>query len=480
LENYRPSGEDALIDNIQLEYTRFSSGVTSFADENGKTPMPYNAIDVSTRRHQDGVINKECWRVNLATAIFALTYVLISLGENSPRKLDRPTVALLGAVLMVMTGSLTRAEAAAALDFSTLAVLFGMMVLLTVMMQSRLPTWLALRALSRCHNPHALLALVVFSSGLASAVMLNDTVCLLGSPLLLEITEQARITAVPFLLALATSSNIGSAMTLTGNPQNIIIGHASGLGWSAFALRMAPIVALCLTVNWLMLEALYRKSLASVDGPWDERRRHSAPHTVPVDHALAFKSVCVFAGLILAFLAGAPMDFASVTAATALLVWANRAPREALGSVDWSLLLFFAGLFVVVAGFVKADRYLLEQWTGALRTQKGLASVVQFSLVTLVGSNLFSNVPFVLIISHWVKLAPHPQFIWMLLALTSTFAGNLTLFGSVANVIVAQGAQPQVSLRFSEFLRVGAPITLVTTSLGALLLWVFWKLGWLG
>src|SRR6266511_1401028 len=379
--------------------------------------------------------DKESLRVNLATAIFALTYVLVSLGENSPRKLDRPTAALLGAVLMVMTGSLTRAEATAALDFSTLAVLFGMMVLLTVLMQSGLPTWLALKALSRCHSPHALLALVVFSSGLASAVMLNDTVCLLGTPLLLEITTQARIPAVPFLLALATSSNIGSAMTLTGNPQNIIIGHASGWDWSAFALRMAPIVALCLTVNWLMLEALYRRSLASMDGQWNGQWRQSASHSVAVDHTLAFKSVCVFTGLILAFLVG--------------------------------------------AGFVKADHYLLERWIGALGTEVTLASVVQVSLATLVGSNLFSNVPFVLIMSHWVKQMSHPQFIWMLLALTSTFAGNLTLFGSVANVIVAQGEQPKVSLRFSDFLRAGAPITLVTTAVGALLLWVFWKWGWL-
>jgi Na+/H+ antiporter NhaD/arsenite permease-like protein len=417
--------------------------------------------------------------VNVATAIFALTYILVSLGENSPRKLDRPTAALLGAVLMVMTGSLTRAEAAAALDFSTLAVLFGMMVLMTVLMQSGLPTWLALNALGRCRSPHALLALVVFSAGLASALMLNDTVCLLGTPLLLEITERARIPAVPFLLALATSSNIGSAMTLTGNPQNIIIGHASGWSWSGFAIRMAPIVMLCLIVNWLTLEALYRNSLASMGAQWDGQWRQSASHNVVVHRALAFKSVCVFIGLILAFLIGAPMDLAAVTAATALLVWANRPPREALKAVDWSLLLFFAGLFVVVAGFVKADHYLLERWTAALGAQVRLAVVAQVSLATLIGSNLFSNVPFVLIMSPWVKQMSHPQFIWMLLALTSTFAGNLTLFGSVANVIVAQGAQARTPLGFIDFLRAGAPITLITTAVGVLLLWAFWVWGWL-
>jgi Na+/H+ antiporter NhaD/arsenite permease-like protein len=116
---------------------------------------------------------------------------------------------------------------------------------------------------------------------------------------------------------------------------------------------------------------------------------------------------------------------------------------------------------------------------GENSTMTCISSGMQVSLATLVGSNLFSNVPFVLIMSHWVKRMSHPQFIWMLLALTSTFAGNLTLFGSVPNVIVAQGAQPQVSLRFSDFLRAGAPITLATTAMGVLLLWVFWEWGWL-
>jgi Na+/H+ antiporter NhaD/arsenite permease-like protein len=206
--------------------------------------------------------------VHLATVIFALTYLLISLGENSLRKLDRPTAALLGAVLMVKTRSLTRHEAAVALDLSTLAVLFGMMVLLAVLMQSGLPAWVALKALNRCRGPHALLALIVFTSDIASAGMLNDTVCLLATPLLLGMTAQARIPATPFLIALATSANIGSAMTLTGNPQNIIIGHASGWTWSAFALHMVPVGLTWLAVNWLMLEILYRRSLATAALQW--------------------------------------------------------------------------------------------------------------------------------------------------------------------------------------------------------------------
>ena len=412
--------------------------------------------------------------MHLATLIFALTYLLISLGENSPRKLDRPTAALLGAVLMVMTGSLTRHEAAIALDFSTLAVLFGMMVLLAVLMQSGLPTWLALKALKSCRGPHVLLALIVFTSGIASAVMLNDTICLLATPLLLEMTAQAGISATPFLLALATSANIGSVMTLTGNPQNIIIGHASGWGWSAFALRMVPIGLICLTVNWLMLEMLCRRSLATAALQWQQT---TTPERA-VQHGLAIKSVCALGGLTIAFLVGAPMDAAALTAATVLLVWANRPPRVALEAVDWSLLLFFAGLFVVVQGFVKADRELLNTWINHLGTEVRFASIAQISIATVIGSNLFSNVPFVLIGSHWVSQMSNPKFVWLLLALTSTFAGNLTLFGSVANVIVAQGAQQKAPLRFTDFLWAGVPITIITTAVGVLMLWALLAWGW--
>src|SRR5215471_11122874 len=175
--------------------------------------------------------------------------------------------------------------------------------------------------------------------------------------LLLEITDHAKIRATPFLLALATSANIGSVMTLTGNPQNVIIGHSSGWGWSAFALRMSPIGFVCLVANWVVLRILFRRELDIAAPDW---QRPSTP-PVSVERSLALKSVLVFFALVVAFLAGAPLDVAAISACAVLLVWANRPPRLALEAVDWQLLLFFAGLFVVVEGFVKADRYLLER-----------------------------------------------------------------------------------------------------------------------
>ncbi len=408
-----------------------------------------------------------------ATLIFALTYILISLGENSPRKLDRPTAALLGAVLMVMTGALTRSEAVAALDLSTLAVLFGLMVILAVLTQSGLPISVANKALHWCRSPRLLLALVVFASGIASAVMLNDTVCLLATPLLLELTVQAGVPATPFLLALATGANIGSAMTITGNPQNIIIGHASGWGWGPFALRMIPIGLVSLLIDWLVLWLLYRRTLTGF------RFEKAAGHIHPAVHRrLAMKSMVALTGLTIAFLAGASMDFAAVAAAIFLLVWLNRPPRESLRGVDWSLLLFFAGLFVVVEGFVKENRALLEQWIQSYGSDLGFSNVMHLSIASVIGSNLFSNVPFVLIAEHWVAAMSNAPFLWLLLALTSTFAGNLTLFGSVANVIVAQGSQRQSPLRFVDFLKAGIPVTVVSTAAAVALLWAMKAIGW--
>jgi Na+/H+ antiporter NhaD/arsenite permease-like protein len=416
--------------------------------------------------------------MNPATWIFLLTYILVALGENSPHKLDWPTATLLGAVLMIATGALTRAEARAAIDLSTLAVLFGLMLLLTIFLQSGLPGWLAFKAMGRCRNPRSLLALVVYAAGFGSALMLNDTVCLLGTPLILEMTTTAGLPATPYLLALATSANIGSVMTLTGNPQNIIIGHASGWSWTGFMLRMTPIGVICLTANWLVLTLLFKRSLDRVSFNAAAR----ANSVVPVEGRLAAKSVLVFAGLIIAFFWGLPIDFAAVAAGTLLLVWSSHPPREALTRVNWSLLLFFAGIFIVVEGFFKADAPLLvyvKDWLTPLSGHLDWRNLGLVSATIVAGSNLFSNVPLVLIVSHWISGLPRQDFFWLLLALTSTLAGNLTLFGSVANIIVAQGAQQHSPLKFSDFLKVGLLVTLVTTALGVLMLWLFLKWGWL-
>ena len=182
---------------------------------------------------------------------------------------------------------------------------------------------------------------------------------------------------------------------------------------------------------------------------------------------------------IIAFLSGAPMDLSALVAAMALLVWLNRPPREALEAVDWPLLIFFAGLFIVVGGFVKAEHPWLVGHMAALGSRMDIAGTIRMSAAILIGSNLFSNVPFVMIARHWVEAIGGPHFVWLMLALVSTFAGNLTLFGSVANVIVAQGSQKKCGLGFADFLRAGVPVTLITTAIGVAILSLYRIMGWL-
>ncbi len=410
-----------------------------------------------------------------AGAIFILVYAVILAGENSPRKLDRPAAGLIGAVLMVLTGVLTRHDAIEAIDFSTIALLLGMMLVVHYATASGLLEKLAHNLVDLSHGPYQLLWIVGFSSGILSALFVNDTICLLMTPLLLSLVRKARLPAEPYLLCLATSSNVGSAMTITGNPQNMLIGQASGFTWSGFALLMAPIALSCLALNVLIVALMYRKDLSG--------KVIASGHTVVIhelDKKLAAKTLVVLLGLLIAFLLGAPMDVSAMTAAAVILVLANQPPAESFAGIDWALLLFFAGLFVVVAGVSKSEVGLLSHFLPAvLNDTNSLPGLLKFSAVSVIGSNLFGNVPFVMLMRGWVSQAQSAHLLWLMLATSSTFAGNLTLVGSVANLIVAQGAKDECPLSFWSFLRIGVITTLVTTLLAVVALYSYHLLKWI-
>jgi Na+/H+ antiporter NhaD/arsenite permease-like protein len=410
----------------------------------------------------------------IAVGVFVLVYLILLAGESSPRKLDRPAAGLIGGVLMVLLGVLSRTEALSAIDFSTLALLFGMMVLIHFATACGLLEGAARRLVGRASRPTRLLWSVCLGAGVLSALFVNDTVCLLMTPLLLTTTRRARIPARPYLLALATSSNAGSVMTLTGNPQNMLIGQSSGWGWGAFALRMIPVGLVCLGLNYAVLRWVCRKELSvPPSGPAAVEDGH------PLDRRLAAKTILVLCGMLAAFLAGAPMDLSALTAAVVLLAWANRPPEEAFAAVDWSLLLFFAGLFVVVGGVTKTQGAWIARAVPLLTHHNGsLGQLAGFSTASVAGSNLFSNVPFVMLLRHWISGLPRAGLLWLALAASSTLAGNLTLVGSVANLIVAQGARDECPLSFWSFLRVGVASTLLTVAAAVLILWAYGVMGW--
>ncbi len=409
-----------------------------------------------------------------ALVIFCLVYGIILAGSKSPRKLDRPAAALMGGVLMVLTGVLTKHEAQEAISLSTLSLLLGMMVVIYYATESGLLDRSANAFLARCHSAWQLLVAVCLVSGVLSALFVNDTICLLMTPLLLVITRRARLRPEPYLIALATSSNVGSVMTLTGNPQNMLIGQSSHWTWAAYALRMVPIGLLCLLLNGLIVAVIYRRSIPIGRLPESTDK----PHHNHLHRKLALRTVITLAGLLVAFLLGMPMDLAALSAAVVILVLANRNPEHAFAAVDWALLLFFAGLFVVVAGVTHTESHWITRFIPTITHNTGSPDqMIRFSFAAIAGGNLFSNVPFVMLLRQWIGALPHAQLLWLTLASAATFSGNLTLLGSVANLIVAEKAKDQCTLSFWEFLKVGVPTTIVTTMAAIVVLLAYIHLG---
>jgi Na+/H+ antiporter NhaD/arsenite permease-like protein len=406
----------------------------------------------------------------LTLAIFVVTYFLIAGRRLSLLHIGRPAGALLGAVAMVLLDRLTPAEAYAAIDLNTLSLLFGMMVLCGYLEEAGFFGALAAHTLRRSASPRVLLGAVVWVSGISSAFLLNDTVCLVMTPIVASLVVALQLDALPFLLALATSANIGSVATLAGNPQNMLIGTASGIPYRDYLVVMAPVALLCLAINHALLLAVFKTRLGTVGG--------GAAADLPyrVRRPMLLKSLAALAGVVLAWLLGADLSFAAVAGAAAVILLNRFSPERILARLDWSLLLFFAALFVVIGGVARSGA--LDAARAFLPHSSGLAGVMAFSALSVAGSNLFSNVPFVMAVGTWVGGLPEPRLHWYLLALTSTFAGNLTLVGSMANLIVAELSKGLYPIGFREYFRYGALVTAVTTVVGVIYLVAVFA--WLG
>ena len=402
-----------------------------------------------------------------ALVIFALTYVAVAAGRAPGLSVDRPSAALLGAVLMVATRVLSPAEAGAAVNGDTLGLLLGTMILSAYLGEAGFFRWASGRVLRSVAGARALLWAVVFTAGFLSAFLVNDTVCLMLSPLVIRLVDDARLPALPYLLALAFGANAGSAATLTGNPQNMIVGTLSGIPYATFAAALAVPALLSLVLVAAVLHAVFHRDLPQ--GPLSPPPAADAG----VEPRLLAKSLGATALAVAGFLAGFPLSWTALFCAAALMAVAGRRPREALARVDWPLLVFFAGLFVVVAGVARAgaaarmhDAVLPLLGTGGAR------QVVAFSVFTVAGSQLVSNVPFVILAGEWIPRMQDPRLLWLATALASTLAGNLTVLGSVANVIVLELAGSRAQISFWRFARIGATVTALTlpAGLGALLL----------
>ncbi|MBM2835765.1 MAG: CitMHS protein, partial [Candidatus Brocadiaceae bacterium] len=363
----------------------------------------------------------------------------ISAQKMKWHRLDRPSGALLGAVLMVITGVLTLDEAYRAIDFNTILLLLGMMLVIAYLKIANCFKYLSYLLITHARNSFILLCFVSFSSGILSALFVNDTICLMFTPLLILALNQTKLNPIPFLIALATSSNIGSVVTLTGNPQNMLIGIFSKIPYADFTIHLLPIGLLSLMANVCIIYLLFRKDI-------NFKKMDAIALIKPeLDIKLTTKSLVVLFFIFLGFIFTGNLPLSAITGGLALLIISGTAMEK----VDWTLLLFFSGLFIVVGGISKAGFLTLahnavEPYLGNTASSQ----IVHFSIFSVIASNLVSNVPFVLLSANWIEKFIDPKTMWYTLAMSSTFAGNLTIMGSVANMIVLELSKEYVHVGF--------------------------------
>ena len=399
--------------------------------------------------------------------IFGLTYLLIAVQRLPFIHLNRPAASLLGAVAMVVGGVLTLSDAYAAVDFDVLVFLLGLMLIVGYLEVGKFFEWAAEWVLRRARTPDRLLLGVVVGGGLLSALFVNDTICLVVTPVLLAALGPLRVRPTPYLVGLAMGANVGSVLTVTGNPQNMLVGIWSRATYGAFAWHMLPVAIGGLAITCGCLRWVYRRELAE---PFRERLE-TVP--APLDRPLIAKGLAMFGVAVAGWLAGGSLPLVAITAGALMVLIAQRDPAYAIERVDWDLLLFFASLFVVMRGLERTGAVAWIDGHALALVRDGspwsAAAVVSAVMATL--SNLISNVPAVMLWRTTVPHLPDPPLMWRVVAMSSTFAGNLLLIGSMANLIVAEKAESRgVKIGFGEYARVGVPVTLLTVAWGVVVL----------
>lgn len=398
-----------------------------------------------------------------ASVIFVTSYLALAVGRVPGLSIDRAGIALVGACLMVASGALPLEDAYKAIDFNTITLLLGMMI---VVANLRLSGFFALAnawVARRAQRPLVLLIAITAVAGVFSAFLVNDAICLVLAPLVLELTLGTGRKPMPYLLALAMGSNIGSTATITGNPQNMMIGSFSQMPYASFAAVLAPVAAVGLVLTVALIVVAHRGEFPS------DVKLTEKTSDVRVNRVLAWRAVLATGVLVALFFAGQPPAKAAIVIGGLLLLTRRVKSERIYAEIDWSLLLMFVGLFIIVAG---AQHVLLTQDVVVAVGRLRLDEVPILTAVTAVLSNLVSNVPAVLVLRPFVESLKNHNTAWLVVAMASTLAGNFTIVGSIANLIVVQkAAQRGINIGFWDHFRVGAPLTVLTLVIGTLWVW---------
>jgi len=375
---------------------------------------------------------------------------------------DRTGIAIIGATAMVVTGVLPWDRAVSAVDAHTLVLLFGMMIVAAYLRLSGFFRLITDWAVTRARTPSGLLAMITVASGGLSALFVNDVVCLVMVPVVVDAIRRLRLPPLPYLVALATAANVGSVATLTGNPQNMLIGSFSGISYRTFLVHQVAVAVIGLVVVFVVIHRRYRREFPAALGP------AALPVRYPVHYALMTKTLAVVLIMLAAFLAGVPIALVAIAGAAYTLLTRRVNPDKVYREIDWKLLVLFSGLFVVMGGVEVSG--LANELLG-VAAAASLYRPAVLTVVTAGLSNLVSNVPAVLLFKSVIPTFGEPTRGWLILAMASTLAGNLTIVGSVANLIVVEEARANgIQIGFFDYCRIGVPITVITLFVGWLVL----------
>ncbi len=384
----------------------------------------------------------------------------IAIGHYPILKMNRATIALVGAVVLICIGAIPLKQAYLSIDLDTIVLLFSMMVINVNLSLAGFFQIVAVKVGNWAKTPKQLLALIVFFAGFLAALFLNDTICIMFTPLILEITITLKRNPIPYLMGLATASNIGSSATIIGNPQNMLIGIASKISFYEFIYMQLPVAAVGLFFVWVIIVLIYKSE-------FKKQVFSEKINTIPtVFKPLLVKSIIITTVMIVLFFAGVPIPLAALIGASSLLTTRRLKPHRVFREIDWSLLVFFSGLFIVTGaiGYTGLSHVFFN-----ILKPFSEESAASLTLVSVVLSNLISNFPAVLLYLPIIPSFYDPHKAWLVLAMSSTLAGNVTLLGSVANLIVAEAAKKRgVNLSFTEYLKAGLPIAVFSLLWGIL------------
>ncbi|HON38062.1 MAG TPA: SLC13 family permease [Deltaproteobacteria bacterium] len=399
-------------------------------------------------------------------AVFIVVYIGMLLGRLPRLQLDRTGVALLGAIVLIAGGAMSLSQAARSIDLSTITLLFAFMVISAQLRLGGFYTRTAEAVTSLKSSPSLLLAAVILLTGVLSAVFMNDIVCLALPPVIIQTCRRRRLDPVPYLLAIACAANVGSAATLIGNPQNILIGQALRLSFSGYLIMAGIPSLLGLVIIWAVIAWQYRTRWHT----GEDSLKELAENLQPWNGWESFKGLIIAGMLFVIFLfTGLPRDISALAAAGLLLMSRKLHSRTMLGLVDWQILVLFCGLFIVnhALAQTRVPELVVSELLGH---GIDLAHPGWLFSITVLLSNTVSNVPAVMLL---LPVASHPL-AGPVLALSSTFAGNLLIVGSIANVIVVESAAAHgIRIDWRNHAPTGVIVTVLTLALAALTLWLW-------